>query len=47
MQKFRRDVTVGVAVILPLICCLLNVQEGNLCVLIKLNLLKIRKMARK
>ena len=29
MQKSRRDVTVGIAVISPHICCLLNTQEGK------------------
>ena len=29
MQKSRRDVTVGIAVISPHICCLLNTEEGK------------------
>ena len=29
MQKWRRDVTVGIAVISPHICCLLNTEEGK------------------
>ena len=28
-QKLRRDVTVGIVVILPHICCLLNTEEGK------------------
>ena len=29
MQKSMRDVTVGIAVISPHICCLLNTEEGK------------------
>ena len=46
MQKSKRDVTVGIVLISPHICCLLNTEEGknNLCALIKLNLQEIRKI---
>ena len=30
MQKLRRDVTVGIAVISPHICCLLNAEGGKI-----------------